>query len=462
MGGGLNIFAWIALLGWIPAVFMLFALLPARRAVIAAFVLAWLFLPIAAITFTGLPDYTKVSATSVGTLLAALLFDGGRLVRFRPRWFDLPALALVVSGAIASLTNDLGFYDAASVLLNYAIGWGIPYFLGRVYFSDLEGIRELAIGVFLGGLVYLPFVCIELVMSPQLHRWVYGRHIQDFVMTYRLGGWRPTVFMQHGLAVAMWMTGASVCGVWLWASGSLKRLFNLPMNGLVPALLVVTVLCKSINGITLLAGGLGALLVVAVMRTRLALVLLVAAAPSYMLVRTLGLWDGSQAVELVSSILGEGRAGSLDFRLRHEAILLEKALERPVFGWGGWGRSRVRNEAGEDISVTDGLWVISFGTTGLFGLSALTLIFLLPLLLLVWYHPPPHWLHPALAAPAALAVLLALYMLDNLMNAMVNPIFTMASGGVLGLQALRNTRAASHAVPLKPLPLPARYGASAS
>ena len=37
-------------------------------------------------------------------------------------------------------------------------------------------------------------------------------------------------------------------------------------------------------------------------------------------------------------------------------------------------------------------------------------------------------------APAgALAILLGLYMLDNLLNAMINPIFMVAAGGITGL-----------------------------
>ena len=37
------------------------------------------------------------------------------------------------------------------------------------------------------------------------------------------------------------------------------------------------------------------------------------------------------------------------------------ALDRPVFGWGGWGRSRLHDDQGRDVSVTDGLCIISAG-----------------------------------------------------------------------------------------------------
>ena len=84
-----------------------------------------------------------------------------------------------------------------------------------------------------------------------------------------------------------------------------------------------------------------------------------AVAPLYCGVRTVGLWDGHSAVALTKSIVGEDRAGSLEFRLDNEDMLIARAMQRPLFGWGGWGRARVHDEDGKDISVTDGLWIQS-------------------------------------------------------------------------------------------------------
>jgi len=65
------------------------------------------------------------------------------------------------------------------------------------------------------------------------------------------------------------------------------------------------------------------------------------------------------------------RAQSLEFRFQNEDLLLEKARQRFWLGWGGWGRSRVYDADGRDISVTDGTWVIVFGTYGAIGFYAL-------------------------------------------------------------------------------------------
>ena len=49
---------------------------------------------------------------------------------------------------------------------------------------------------------------------------------------------------------------------------------------------------------------------------------------------------------------------------------MEHAWGRPWFGWGRFGRGRVFDDAGSDISVSDGYWVITLGTFGLVGFIA--------------------------------------------------------------------------------------------
>src|SRR3954465_11305229 len=92
----------LTMFGWIPVVIYLFMVLPPRRAVIAAFLVAWLFLPMAGYKVTGLPDYTKMSATVFGVVLAASIFDPERLLRFRPHWVDIPAVVFCFSPFITS------------------------------------------------------------------------------------------------------------------------------------------------------------------------------------------------------------------------------------------------------------------------------------------------------------------------------------------------------------------------
>jgi hypothetical protein len=59
----------------------------------------------------------------------------------------------------------------------------------------------------------------------------------------------------------------------------------------------------------------------------------------------------------------------MEFRFSNENLLLAHARERIWFGWGN-GRNRVYDEAGEDISVTDGYWIIVLGIAGAAGFVA--------------------------------------------------------------------------------------------
>jgi hypothetical protein len=425
----------LALYGWIPVVLFLFTVLKPRHAVIVAYIGGWLFLPVFGIDLKGLPPYSKVSATAYGVLFGAALFDLDRLLTFRPRWFDLPIALWCIAPLFASLSNGLGWYDGLSACLSEIVMWGIAYFLGRVYFSDWEGVRELAIGVFVGGLIYLPLCLLEVRMSPQLHRWVYGYHQHSFGQQKRFGGYRPMVFMQHGLACAMWMTTASIVGLWLWMSGAVKKIYHVPMYLLVPAMIVTAVLCKSAGAFILLFVGLGTFFWIRNVRTALPLLALIAFIPAYVALRSSAMWTGQNLVDAATTIFNEKRAASLQVRLDAENLLTEKALKQPAFGYGRWNRNRVYDEKGKDMAVTDGLWVIVLGQTGFVGLTAITTAILMPALLYWRRVPTRWWMHPMAAAGASFAVLLPLHMVDNLWNAMLNPIYVLVIGGLVALGA---------------------------
>ena len=418
------------MIGWIPLVLGLFIVLPPRRAVIVAFLFAWLFLPQVSYALPGIPDYSKSTATCYGVLLATALFDPNRLLSLRFRWFDLPAVVWCVCPGASSISNGLGLYDAMSAVLHSSVTWGLPYLIGRAYFFDLQGVRELALGIFIGGLVYMPLCLWEIRMSPQLHHTVYGFHQHSFMQTVRFGGFRPMVFMQHGLMVGMWMTSASLIGVWIWKTRALKSLGRVPIIWFVVPMLITAVLCKSIGALALLVLGAGVLFAVKWTSSVVPVLCLVLLAPIYMTVRSQDLWSGSQLVTLVANVIDEDRANSLQFRLDNELILIDKALQRPLFGWGRWGRSRVYNADGSDVSVTDGLWVIAMGQRGLVGVAALTLLLLLPGIVLIRRFPPTVWSDVAFAPAGALAALLMVYMVDCFFNAMINPIFILVAGGL--------------------------------
>jgi len=122
----------LALFGWIPAILVLFGLLPARRAAVTAFVAGWLFLPNAGYAFEGLPEYTKMSATCLGVLLGTIIFDSARILSFRPRLIDLPMLLWCLCPFASSLSGCFGWYGGLSCSIGLIVSWGMPYFIGRL------------------------------------------------------------------------------------------------------------------------------------------------------------------------------------------------------------------------------------------------------------------------------------------------------------------------------------------
>lgn len=427
--------ALIALFGWLPAVVLLFLFLPIRPALLVAVLGGFLFLPQGDLPMPGvLPDFDRSVAVNAAVLFSVALLDLERIARFRPRPADAGVLLLLVCPFASSVANGLGAYDGLASIVSSVLGWGIPYFLGRVYFTDVRGLRRLAVAVFLAGLVYVPFCLYEIRMSPQLHRTLYGFHQHSFRQTHRFGGFRPTVFLVHGLNVGMFMATATLLGVWLWRIRQLPRILVPMAAPLLGVLGVTTVLCRSVGALALLAFGLGLLTLQRTTRRVLPTVIVLSAIPlTYVTLRATGLWTGADLVDLVGRTISADKAGSLQYRLDNEEMLADKALERPLFGWGGWGRSRVRDESGKDVSTTDGRWIIRLGENGIVGLVGLCLYYLGPMWTFVVVKPrgPPR-LESALVA--GFVVFVGLHFIDDLLNAMPNPVVPIALGGLAGLR----------------------------
>jgi len=423
----------LATFGFIPLVLFLFASMEGRKAAAAAFILGWLFLPVANIPVPAISTFGKIHAICVAILLGAFLFEGDRLSNYNFSWIDLPMLGFCLAPLFASLANGLGLYDGIAAMRDQTISWGLPYLVGRIYLTNLEELQDIALWIFLGGLLYIPFCLFEIRMSPQLHMRVYGffQH-EDFSQTIRMGGYRPMVFMNHGLMVGMWMAMASLIGVWLYLTGVLQQRFGSASRNLLGALIVVTVAVKSFGALLLFLVGVGVLWLTKITKKSLFVLVLCLLPVFYLTARTSGLWTGESLVEQFARI-DEDRAESLRFRLDNEDILIEKALQAPIFGWGGWGRARVYDEEGKDISVSDGQWIIVLGNLGIFGLSTMTAAILLPVFLLLHKIPAARWAEPQIAPAAVLAIALAMYMIDALPNAMPNPTFMFLGGGLASL-----------------------------
>jgi hypothetical protein len=430
---GHNQFALIALFAWVPVVLGIFAILQPRRAVIAAFVCGYLFLPSLSLHFPTVPDINKGSLTAMGVILGSLLFDGGRLFAIRPRLIDLACLVLCFSPIETSLLNGLGIMDGLAASATVVTRWGLAYWIGRAYFTDWDGARELAVGIVLGGLAYLPLCLWEIRMSPQLHGQIYGLTFMSFRQDSALYGFRPNVFLIDGLTVTMFMGVCSLLAYWMWTTQSPKKIWGIKIGWIALVLIMTTVLCKALGGLVLMAAGIGALMVSRWPRTKLAAACLILAAPVYIFTRANGQWNGDRLID-AAQIVSKDRGNSLEFRLKNENLLVAKALEQPWFGWGGWRRSHVFDPFDHrDLTIVDGLWILTFGEHGIVGLTALLTMVLGPAVLLLRRVPIRYWSDAACAAPVALAVVITLYMIDGLFNATFNSVASLATGAVVSM-----------------------------
>src|SRR5262249_51122238 len=125
------------------------------------------------------------------------------------------------------------------------------------------------------------------------------------------------------------------------------------------------------------------------------------------------------------------RKSSLKTRFDDEKLLLARASERLLFGWGRWGRNRVYGEEGQDLAVTDGGWVITLGVFGIvgfiaeFGLLGLTVFRALSACQLTDDKEDRIYL-------AALSLIVSIGIVDLLPNSGLTPWSWLLSGALLG------------------------------
>ena len=430
-----NIIVHIVMVGWIPIVMFLFKKFEARVAVAVAFVCGWMFLPVATYHISGLPSYTKITATCVCILAGAYYYDRKRFLEFHFSTADLPMLLWCTAPFLSSMANNLGIHDGISQTMYQSITWGIPYYIARIYFCDINSIKILALAIFVGSIVYIPLCWYELIMSPQLHRLTYGYHQSDFIQTLRDGGgFRPMVFMQHGLMTSMWMALGVFLGVWLLFAGDLpEKIISLPTRYLLIMLVITTLMMKSLGATSLLLFGLTVLYLSTKFKSTIPVLIMLMLPYLYILTRTSGAWDGKNITGFIEKKFSATRSQSLQFRFDNEKVLSEKALQGTVFGWGGFGRSRIYDEKGEDISIADGLWIITLGQNGIYGLTIMLIAIQWPILFFVLRVKPELWETKTWAPSAVMAIFLGIFMIDNLLNAMINPIYMLFNGSLIGV-----------------------------
>lgn len=130
--------------------------------------------------------------------------------------------------------------------------------------------------------------------------------------------------------------------------------------------------------------------------------------------------------------LNPERAGSLQFRFDNEDVLLAKANERPFFGWGTWGRNRVFDPlTGQDMTVTDGVWIINYGVFGWLGYIGAMGLIAYALMAIKRVLNKKNGTDFS-SYTLALAIILVIFLIDQIPNASLNHVSYLIAGGAAG------------------------------
>jgi hypothetical protein len=340
-----------------------------------------MFLPVR--TNVDLPMIPPFDKESIPALFAFLgcRFIAGRKISFwgKPGWVTILLIMFVLGPFItAELNQDATYsggkllqpmehYDAISAVINQLIVI-IPFFLGRQLFRNVDDHELMFRTLIMAGLCYSVLMLFEVRMSPQLNRWIYGFFPHSFAQQMRFGGFRPVVFMGHGLLVSFFAVVTLIAASVFWQMKIKIR--RLSSSGITFYLLLVLLLCKSVASYLY---GFASLYLIKFSSFKIQLKFAQVLVLLALLYPTLSITNlfPHQAIMNWALSMDADRAQSLGVRFDNEYRLLNHAKKRFIFGWGTWGRNRIYSEdTAKDITITDGRWIITFGQFGWVGFIA--------------------------------------------------------------------------------------------
>ena len=253
-----NILSVLAFFIWIPVTYFAMWRGPAVKTTAVLFLGGLHLLPeLVFFKPPGLPDFAKLEIVPLWILIWVAVFHRERLA-FAPksRWFRVCVAFLLVGSVFTVFLNTDAYsiglrnvpghvpYDAVHAVLNELLSVVLPFYLGAVVFRTSRDLRVLLITIVLAALLYSPLQIVEMILSPQLHRWVYGFHQHAFLQVMRGESYRPMVFMAHGLAVAIFTMLALVSAAALFKAK--VRVLRFSTAWIASYLWVILILSKSL------------------------------------------------------------------------------------------------------------------------------------------------------------------------------------------------------------------------
>lgn len=388
--------------------------------------------------FPLIPPISRDSIALV-SLFLLLKHKGTRISVTEPRLLTFALFGYLAAICISSFTNQapvvmpnlylpgLSAYDALSSIVKFFLEVG-AFFIGKSILSDTSNNRAI-FKTFVGAmLIYTIFMLLEVRISPQLHMLVYGYMPSEFLQQIRDGGYRPMVFHGHGLGLAFLFSTAIICFIALYKNR--EKVSVIPNLALLIYLAVVLVLCKTLSAI--IYASLAWVLINRLKPSKqITLSMLMACVIFiYPIVKMNNVLPEKEINEFFKSI-NPDRAQSLEFRMKNENMLIAHDNQNFWFGWGGWGRDRVYDKWGNDITVTDGKWIIQIGYYGIVGFTFYYLILISPL-----YYARKAVLYikddKEKAYFSALAIILMISIIDSIPNTGMGSIHFLLAGALLG------------------------------
>jgi hypothetical protein len=322
-------------------------------------------------------------------------------------------------------------HDFLSLTIKALLYWWPAFTVGRRIYTKAEDLEVLCTVWTVAGLVYSLFIIVELIMSPQLNRWIYGYQPSSFEQAIRGGGYRPIVFMGHGLTLSLFMSIS-----FLAATGLAKarvRLFGVSCRWFALYLLIIL---KAVHSAGALIYGIifAPLLLWAPVRSQarvaMGATILVFCYP---VLRFYDLVPVDSIEHFFTATLGGDRAGSLAYRLTNEGDLLKKAILRAWFGWGSWGRQFTYTSWGKQTALADGEWILVLGAWGFIGFCAMFGFLLTPIFAFA-KNKLRQISYPREAAMAAAALFITVaWVLDLIPNAGTPPHMLLTLGALAGI-----------------------------
>jgi hypothetical protein len=437
----------IVLYAWPLVVIVLFRKLPLAEAIAASVLFGFLMLPTQiGFSVPGLPSFDKdfipVLAATILALGAISKHAARSAAQVRPgifpqHWLGRLLIAMLILGPFGTaLTNGdrqmagplvlqaLSLYDAFSIVSS-VLGNLMLFLLGRKFLGHPDSQKAVLKVLVIGGIVYAALALFEVRMSPRLNLMLYGFHPKSWIQSLRGGGYRPMIFLETGLYVAMFLGCMAVAAFSAMRMASGKARTRYMWAGIF--IYVTLILSNSLGALMIATALLPVVLFLSLRIQLLTAGLVVAMVLTYPMLRGADLIPTQRVLAFVEQV-NPDRVGSLAFRLGNEDILMDRARQRPLFGWGGWNRGRVYDEEGRDLSVTDGRWVIIFGQGGWVRYLAQYGLITVPILLLA-FRRRSKGLEPA---TVGLALVLAANLVDSIPNGGVHTVTWLLAGAVMG------------------------------